>query len=124
MAKQLATALLLLAFILQTFSRVVIVLDFYANRDFIAKNLCENRNRPKMNCCGKCLLSKQLKQEDNKEKQQPGHKNESGSQVLSSRSFYTTVTADPAATSPQFNIPRNTGYPVDQPAQFFHPPSC
>ena len=36
-------------------------IDYLANRDFIAKNLCENRNKPKLNCNGKCHLMKQLK---------------------------------------------------------------
>ena len=50
--------------LLQTFNQVVIVAQFYANRDFIAKNLCENRAKPERKCCGKCYLSKQLNKAD------------------------------------------------------------
>jgi len=31
------------------------------NKEYIAKNLCENRTRPEKKCCGKCYLRKQLK---------------------------------------------------------------
>jgi hypothetical protein len=37
------------------------LVDYAINKDYIAKNLCENRNKPKMNCNGKCHLMKQLK---------------------------------------------------------------
>jgi hypothetical protein len=46
--------------LLQTFSQVVIVADYYAHKDFIAKNLCENRDKPMMHCDGKCCLKKKL----------------------------------------------------------------
>jgi hypothetical protein len=36
-------------------------IDYAINKDYIAKNLCENRAKPKMNCNGKCHLMKQLK---------------------------------------------------------------
>jgi len=41
------------------------VMGYYTiNKTYIAKNLCENRNNPKMKCCGKCYLKKQLKKVD------------------------------------------------------------
>jgi hypothetical protein len=48
---------------LQTFSTLVIVADYCANKDYIAKNLCENRDKPKMHCNGKCYLAKKLLKE-------------------------------------------------------------
>jgi hypothetical protein len=35
--------------------------DYALNKEYISKNLCENRNKPKLNCNGKCHLMKQLK---------------------------------------------------------------
>jgi len=35
--------------------------DYAVNKEYITKNLCENRNKPKLNCNGKCHLMKQLK---------------------------------------------------------------
>ena len=37
------------------------LVDYAMNKEYIAKNLCENRAKPKMNCNGKCHLMKQLK---------------------------------------------------------------
>jgi hypothetical protein len=37
------------------------LVDYALNKEYIAKNLCENRNKPKLNCNGKCHLMKQLK---------------------------------------------------------------
>ena len=40
---------------------------YRVNRDFIAKNLCVNRDKPMLNCNGQCYLSKQLKAAEDKE---------------------------------------------------------
>lgn len=40
---------------------------YRVNQDYIAKNLCENRDKPKMNCNGQCYLAKQLKAQEEKE---------------------------------------------------------
>ena len=45
---------------MQTSNQAVIYAAFYVNQDYIAKNLCENRDKPQMHCCGKCCLKKQL----------------------------------------------------------------
>lgn len=37
---------------------------YQVNKAYIAKNLCENKAKPKMNCCGKCYLRKQLNKVD------------------------------------------------------------
>lgn len=45
------------------------------NKEYVAAVLCENKDKPKMNCCGKCYLNKQLKKADgpvNDSKQLPG----------------------------------------------------
>jgi hypothetical protein len=47
-----------------------IYVSFKINQDYIAKNLCENRAKPKMQCNGKCQLMKKLKQADKEEQKQ------------------------------------------------------
>ena len=37
-----------------------VYLDFELRKDFIIKNLCENRFKPQLHCDGKCYLAKQL----------------------------------------------------------------
>jgi len=48
----------------QAFSKWVLLLEFTWNRDYISKNLCENRVRPMMKCGGKCQLMKRMAQEE------------------------------------------------------------
>jgi hypothetical protein len=40
---------------------VIPVIDYLIHEDYIAKNLCVNRNKPHSCCKGKCYLVKQLK---------------------------------------------------------------
>ncbi len=49
----------------QAFSKIFIISEFYVNRDFIAKNLCENRDNPQSTCHGKCHLKKALSDDEN-----------------------------------------------------------
>ncbi|WP_149241935.1 hypothetical protein [Dyadobacter sp. 32] len=60
-------SLLLFAIMLPTISPWGTVAYFHVNRTYIAKVLCENRDRPKLNCNGKCYLAKKLKQQQEKQ---------------------------------------------------------
>jgi hypothetical protein len=61
------TALALL-FLVSISSSILLKLGIVAyyeyNKAYIAQNLCENRNRPKLKCCGKCYLRRQLAKAD------------------------------------------------------------
>lgn len=62
--------LLLFSIMLPTVSPWGTIAYFHLNRDYIAKVLCENRQRPELKCNGKCYLARKLKeQEDNKDKE-------------------------------------------------------
>ena len=37
--------------------------EYVVNYDYIVENLCENKDRPFLNCDGKCYLAKQLAKE-------------------------------------------------------------
>jgi hypothetical protein len=39
---------------------VIPVIDYLVNKDYIAKNLCVNKDKPKSCCKGKCHMVKQL----------------------------------------------------------------
>ena len=43
---------------MQTFSKAMIVAEYQLNREYIAKNLCVNKSRPKMHCNGRCHMMK------------------------------------------------------------------
>ena len=59
-------SLLLFAIMLPTISPWGTVAYFNINRNYIARVLCENRDRPQLNCNGKCYLAKKLKQQQDK----------------------------------------------------------
>jgi len=59
---------LLIAVAGSTFNKAIILLDYNLNKNFIATSLCENRDKPKCCCQGKCYLKKQL------QKDEPGKK--------------------------------------------------
>lgn len=76
--KKIVAIVAFVGILLQTLSQVVIIAEYYANKDYIAKNLCENRNNPKMHCDGKCCLRKKLAKEGKEQAPAPGNqKNES-----------------------------------------------
>lgn len=78
--KKLFAIVALMGILLQTFSQVVIVAQYYANKDYIAKNLCENRSKPQMHCDGKCCLKKKLAKEG--KEQAPGQRNQKSEEVV------------------------------------------
>ena len=58
--KSTAAFILLIALLAQISNRYFVLLDYEMNKDFIAKTLCMERDKP-MSCCkGKCYLKKQL----------------------------------------------------------------
>jgi len=56
-------------FLFQSASKLLIMADYEMNKEYIAKNLCENKEKPKSTCNGKCHLAKELKKQDKKENQ-------------------------------------------------------
>ncbi len=42
-------------------SKVAITADFVIHQDYIAQNLCENRDKPDLHCNGTCVLMQKLK---------------------------------------------------------------
>jgi hypothetical protein len=65
--KYISASILLIALLAQNCSRYLIVLNYTLNKSYIEKNLCENRNKPKCCCHGKCYLKKQLEKNDNEQ---------------------------------------------------------
>ncbi|MDR3712264.1 MAG: hypothetical protein P4L51_05570 [Puia sp.] len=124
MLRKCTVFVLLLTFTVMTFSRTVIFVDFYAHQEYIVKNLCENRNKPGLNCCGKCQLRKRLARQDSQDKNNPERRVENRSEILLSDHFFRN-------SEPPFSSVTTTPYfipfvekPIDQPGSFFHPPSC
>ena len=75
MLRLLLAIFLIIALISASFSRFFVYASFHFNRTYITKELCENKNRPLMNCQGKCYLMKKLKQAEENEKKQTDKNN-------------------------------------------------
>lgn len=58
--KRVTAIMIFLCLTVQCMAQVAVLGLFELNKEYIAKNLCENRDQPKMSCCGKCYLGKQL----------------------------------------------------------------
>ncbi len=52
------------------FSNVGILMYYQANKEYIAKVLCVNKNRPSLHCDGKCYLAQKLKAAEEREQKQ------------------------------------------------------
>jgi len=47
------------------------IAEYIVNYDYIVNNLCENRDKPALNCDGKCYLSKLLAKESKESEENP-----------------------------------------------------
>lgn len=62
--KKPAAILLMLCCCYQMVVKVGIVAWYNINKEYVAAELCENRDKPELNCCGKCYLNKQINKVD------------------------------------------------------------
>jgi len=67
MLQRVTAYLLIFSLATVNFSRFFVVAGFELNRNYIAANLCENRDKPAVHCDGKCYFAKKMKQADDKQ---------------------------------------------------------
>lgn len=70
MLKRYISILLLFAMSSGHFSRFLVYMEFEINKSYIVAELCENRDKPSLNCNGKCVLKKKLHAAEEKERKQ------------------------------------------------------
>lgn len=58
--KKVFSILMATLILLITFQRGLIVIHFKLNQDYIEKNYCVNKTKPKLQCHGQCKLKKEL----------------------------------------------------------------
>jgi hypothetical protein len=114
----------LVGILLQTFSQVVIVAEYYANKEYIAKNLCENRDKPKMHCDGKCCLRKKLAKEGKEQGPTPrSQRNEETVVLFFEQTNITLPTGATATTKPEYYSYNDLDI-RSYSAPIFHPPGA
>ena len=99
------------------------VLNFYWNQSYIAEVLCENKEKPQLKCGGKCQLMKQMKAEEEKEKQLPNLKLDGKEILLSSKSFFATIIR-PLSSSILQHSSHYEGALKEYHPSIFHPPGA
>ncbi|WP_169719474.1 hypothetical protein [Olivibacter sitiensis] len=62
--------LLLASLLSQCLGSLGVLAWFDTNRDYIAQNLCENKERPWMHCGGQCVLMKKMRKFEEQQQQQ------------------------------------------------------
>lgn len=120
---KIAAVILLIAFFGQTFDKAFYYLGYYIDNSDYARN-CVNISRPMLHCDGKCQLMKKIREHEQKDHQSPERKLNNKVEVLSSKSFFAAAPLLFATTMPRYPHPDPSGWPVDMPSSFFHPPAA
>ncbi len=123
MFRKIIAITLFLAFALQTFQRAGYILGYYIDPTPFAKN-CVNKYVQRLNCNGQCQLMKKIKEEEKKEQENPERKAENKSEnILSRSSFFASLSTSFTIDShKEYNLPVNSGIPMDHTTYIFHPP--
>lgn len=101
----------------------IVYLEYALNKEYIAANLCENKDKPAMHCSGKCQLKKQLA----KASETGDAQNQKGATQMPPADYceeinpYSFSVIIPVA--PSF-VPYQAGsFPAGYKANVFHPPA-
>jgi hypothetical protein len=68
MLKSLTAVVLLVALLTANFTRYFVYAGFELNKKYIAEKLCENRDKPWLNCNGHCYFMKKIKAAEENDK--------------------------------------------------------
>lgn len=72
MFKLIVVILLCFVLLLQPVHTLLIVLNYAINKEFISTVLCINRDKPELNCEGKCQVTEKFKEQEKKKNEQKG----------------------------------------------------
>lgn len=108
--------------LLQAFGKVVVLVDYQANKEFIMEFLCINRDRPELKCEGKCQLTKKLKAQHESDKQanERGQKQEVQINLYCQNLFYLQPYKQASVVS--HTTAYSCGYSSVAYQSIFHPP--
>lgn len=107
----------------QAFSRLFIVIDFEANRNYIAEFLCVNKSKPQLHCNGQCYLMKKLKKAEQAENPTSG--TQAQKQKYENPLYYQPLFSIPtllAAPAPVYAASMPAGHSSSALASIFRPP--
>jgi hypothetical protein len=105
----------------------VVYLDFELNKEYIIKNLCENRFKPVLKCNGNCFLAKQLhKVAEDKASKEAERQEQSFKKLLEETFHHENVDFTQIINSEAFLVHNNYSYKTTTYStlvtSLFHPP--
>ena len=107
----------------QAFSKVFIVLDYQANKNYIAEFLCVNRNKPELHCEGHCYLKKELKKAEQAENQSADQNQKLKLDITLYCQNLFNINLTPRSVKVAVHAPFVTAAATSRPTAIFHPPS-
>jgi hypothetical protein len=119
--KQVLVSLLLMAFALQTFNRVVMLFDYQLNTQSYIKD-CENKARPQLHCNGQCKLMKKLRKEAQKDTENPERRAENRNEFVFFSQSFSPVNRVVTILSSSIFIHRSQGAAIKMPRTILRPP--
>jgi hypothetical protein len=122
--KRIVALLLFLAMQVPLMNQWGAVAYYRVNQDYISKNLCENRDKPMLDCNGQCYLAKQLKAAEEKEQKSNSERLEKMPEVvLSFQAIQPVFTARFTSSELVENhFSTQEFFPNAAAKGFFHPP--
>lgn len=121
MFKQLATFLLLVAFVFQSFENGLVVVDYYLNTAVFAKN-CENKAKPALHCNGKCQMMKKMQETEKRDQQLPERKSENKIEIFYCNTKYHNFENIFSEISPSQVVTEENNLLKDISLSLFRPP--
>lgn len=123
--KKILAILLLVCVSYQYVAKIGVIAWYQANKDYVAQELCENKDKSDLGCEGKCYLKKQLDKVENNapiDKELPAkkHKNELPEYLSTITSFKFNHSTFSAQTN--FSLYKNL-YSYTVITSVFHPPN-
>lgn len=120
--KKIFLHIMLLTFVFQSTCNFGILISFYANREYIAENICINRFDQMPVCKGQCFLNKQLKETQKQEQKLPDLK---GKEIQLFMNTAEVAYSEPVfffQESPRPDILPDFTLIKQLPSSIFHPP--
>jgi hypothetical protein len=118
----LVSALMALVFT-HTFSKWMVVVEYNLNKDFIAKNLCVNKAKPKLHCKGKCQMMKKLAEEEKQNSTENNSTKIKMQELVFSNEIHKPVVPIPVRAKRSYNEDSPVSEYNSPLTSIFHPPS-
>ncbi|MEO5911870.1 MAG: hypothetical protein ABIP95_13350 [Pelobium sp.] len=103
-----------------TFTRLFYFAGYELNKEYIATVLCVNKDKPELNCNGKCFLTRKIAEAEKKQQSQERKTQKDLSQQIMLIASFKINFLNVVHQSQQINYTNN--YSFSKTTSFYHPP--